>query len=265
MHPEPSRPAQPYAAQGSGRCDLPLGCAMIVARNRAAYVGPFDRICRGLRFIQPATTDSKEASSVYQNRRTPGSAPAQLAETGPPKPPSPPPRGPRRCAGARRPSSRRPPTPRRSAQALSWQLIEATSGIRWMRRGNGIKRRPIRRLHRQGPRWGLHGTLRSWPAPSTSRPPLSPKRLRPHAEGTGAGLAESGGGDPPWTVRGHTGKPPRSPSPKRSGPRAAPSATCRGTCSVPTVGGAFPSSTGGAPARDAARPSDACSAASAMP
>ena len=55
---------------------------MIVARNRAAYVGPFDRICRGLRFFKPATTDSKEASPVYQNRRTPESAPAQLAGNG---------------------------------------------------------------------------------------------------------------------------------------------------------------------------------------
>lgn len=54
---------------------------MIVAQNRAAYVGPFDRICRGLRFEKPATTDSKEASSVYQNMKTPGSAPAELAET----------------------------------------------------------------------------------------------------------------------------------------------------------------------------------------
>ncbi len=34
-----------------GRCGLPLGYAMIVARNRAAYVDPFDRICHGLRLM----------------------------------------------------------------------------------------------------------------------------------------------------------------------------------------------------------------------
>lgn len=264
MHPEPSRPAQPYAAQGSGRCDLPLGCAMIVARNRAAYVGPFDRICRGLRFFEPATTDSKEASSVYQNRRTPGSAPAQLAGNGVAEAASSPPRGPRGAPrrGTFEPATRRCGAPRK---ALPWRRFETASGTCWMRRGNGMERRLIRPPHRQGPRWGPRGTLGPWHAPSTSRPPLSPKHLRPHAEGAGAGLAESSGGDRPWTARGHMGKPPRSSSPKRSGPRAARSATCQGTCSAPSAGGACPSSTGGAPARDAARPSDACSAASATP
>ncbi len=40
---------------------------MIVARKGAAYVDPFDRICHGLGlYKQPATTDSKEVSPVYQ-------------------------------------------------------------------------------------------------------------------------------------------------------------------------------------------------------
>ena len=45
---------------------------MIAAgRTRATYVGPFDRICRGLGALsRPATTDSKEAwNSVADQRR----------------------------------------------------------------------------------------------------------------------------------------------------------------------------------------------------
>ncbi len=48
----PSHPPQPYVAlnNGYGRCDLPLGYAMLTTRFApAAYVDPFDRICHGLR------------------------------------------------------------------------------------------------------------------------------------------------------------------------------------------------------------------------
>lgn len=43
---------------------------MIATGKPTTYVDPFDRICHGLRF-SPATTDPKEAYSVYQNTKTP--------------------------------------------------------------------------------------------------------------------------------------------------------------------------------------------------
>lgn len=43
---------------------------MIVARKRAAYVDPFDRVCPGLG-NNPATTDPKEAPQSVADTRKP--------------------------------------------------------------------------------------------------------------------------------------------------------------------------------------------------
>ena len=60
---------------------------MIVALKSAAYVGPFDRICRGLRLKNPQLQTRKKRHSVYQIMKTPESRAAQSARNArtPPK------------------------------------------------------------------------------------------------------------------------------------------------------------------------------------
>lgn len=79
----PSRPSQPDVAI-LRRCGLPLGYAMNRSRgDRAAYVGPFDRICRGLRLKNPQLQTRKKRHSVYQIMKTPESRAAQSARNAP--------------------------------------------------------------------------------------------------------------------------------------------------------------------------------------